>query len=54
DINLPPLANEFLEEFSRILVLILIDLFFRYNQLELAEELRDLTAFYILGISLVY
>ncbi|RWQ91172.1 hypothetical protein C8Q69DRAFT_410268, partial [Paecilomyces variotii] len=53
DINLPPLANKFSKEFSRILVSILIDLFSKYNQLKLAEELYNLIAFYIPRINLI-
>ncbi|KAJ9246723.1 hypothetical protein DTO195F2_9270 [Paecilomyces variotii] len=53
DANLPPSADEFSEEFSGMLVSTLIDLFSGYDQLELAEESRDLTAFHVPGIGLV-
>ncbi len=43
--NLPPLVNEFLEEFARYAIASLIDFFSRYNQLVLVLEYRDITAF---------
>lgn len=43
--NLPPLVNEFLEEFADCSCASLIDFFSSYNQMELAEESKNMTAF---------
>ena len=45
DANLPPSADEFAEEFAGCKVSSLIDWFSGYDQLVLAEESRDMTAF---------
>jgi hypothetical protein len=45
DANLPPLVDEFLEEFIEYIAALLINFFFRYNQLGLALKSRDITAF---------
>jgi len=47
DANLPLYANEFSKEFAGCKVISLVDFFFRYNQLELDIESRNLTAFII-------
>ena len=43
---MPPDADEFIEEFSRMAVASLIDLFSGYNQITLDEKDRDITAIY--------
>ncbi len=43
--NLPPLVDEFLEEFTRCTITLLIDFFSRYDQLVLVPECRDIIAF---------
>ena len=43
---MPPDADEFVEEFSRIAVASLIDLFSGYNQITLDERDRDMTVIY--------
>ena len=48
DTNLPPSVDEFSEEFAGYQVSSLIDWFSEYNQLVLAEESRDITAFIML------
>lgn len=45
DANLPPAVDKFSEEFAGMAVASLIDFFSGYNQVTLAEECRDLTAF---------
>ena len=45
DVNLPPSADEFAEEFAGCKMSSLIDLFSGYDHVELAEESRDLTTF---------
>ncbi len=45
DANLPPSADEFSEEFAGCAISSLIDFFSGYDQIELDEESRDLTAF---------
>ncbi len=45
DMNLPPLVDEFLEEFTRCTIVLLIDFFSRYDQLVLVPKCRDMTAF---------
>ena len=44
DTNMPPDADEFMEEFSRMAIASLIDLFSGYNQITLNERDRDITA----------
>ena len=43
---MPPDANEFVEEFSGMAVVSLIDLFSGYNQITLDEKDRDITVIY--------
>ncbi len=43
--NLPPSVDEFLEEFARCAIALLIDFFSGYDQLVLVPECRDMTAF---------
>lgn len=45
DANLPPSADEFSEEFSGMAITSVVDLFSGYDQVPLAEESRDMTAF---------
>lgn len=45
DANLPPVADEFAEEFAGMTVTSLIDFFSGYDQVGLATECRDLTGF---------
>ena len=45
DTNLPPSADEFSKEFSSCAISSLIDFFSGYDQVELGEESRNLTAF---------
>jgi hypothetical protein len=45
DAALPPNSDAFLAEFAGCAVASLYDLFLGYNQIPLAEECRDLTAF---------
>ena len=45
DANLPPSADEFSEEFADCAISSLIDFFLGYDQVELDEKSRDLTAF---------
>ena len=45
DINLPLSADEFSEEFGEIAVTLVVDLFSEYNQMPLAPESQDMTAF---------
>jgi hypothetical protein len=45
DANLPPLVDEFSEEFIGYIAASLINFFSRYNQLGLALKSRDITAF---------
>ena len=45
DANLPPSADKFSEEFVGCTIPCLVDFFSGYNQVELDEESRDLTAF---------
>ena len=45
DVNLPPLVDKFLEEFTRCTIALLIDFFSRYDQLVLVPKCRDMTAF---------
>ena len=40
---MPPDANEFMEEFSRMAIASLIDLFSGYDQITLDERDRDMT-----------
>jgi len=47
DANLPPSINEFFKEFTGYVITSLIDFFFSYDQIELDEKSRDLTAFHI-------
>ena len=44
DINLPPLSDDFAEEFSGMWMTSLLDWLSGYDQIELYEESRDLTA----------
>ena len=46
DINLPPSINEFFKEFAGYVIVFLIDFFSGYDQIELDEKSRDLTAFH--------
>jgi len=43
--NLLPLVDKFLEEFTRYTIALLINFFSRYNQLVLILKYRDITAF---------
>ena len=45
DANLPPSANKFSEEFAGCAISSFIDFFSGYDQVELDEKSRDLTAF---------
>lgn len=45
DANLPPSADDFAEEFAGMHILSLVDWFSGYDQVELAENSRDMTAF---------
>ena len=45
DTNLPLSADEFSEEFGEIAVTLIVDLFSEYNQMPLAPESQDMTAF---------
>ena len=45
DVNLLSNVEEFLKEFARMCIAFLINFFFKYNQVILAEKSRDLTAF---------
>jgi hypothetical protein len=45
DTNLPPSADEFSEDFAGCAIASLIDLFSGYDQIELDETCRDMTAF---------
>jgi len=45
DANLPLSVNEFSKEFAGCQMALIINLFFRYNQIELDVRSRDLTAF---------
>jgi hypothetical protein len=47
DINMPPSADEFTEEFFRCAITLFIDFFFRYDQVELNSLNRDMIAFII-------
>ena len=47
DTNLPPLVDEFVDEFTRCYIISLVDLYSRYNQILLDPKSRDLTAFFI-------
>jgi RNase H-like domain found in reverse transcriptase/Integrase zinc binding domain/Reverse transcriptase (RNA-dependent DNA polymerase) len=53
DANLPPVADEFAEEFAGMHMTSLIDFFSGYDQVELAKESRDLTAFMAPGLGLL-
>ena len=44
DTNLPPVIDEFLEEFAGRAIGSYLDFYSRYNQLLLVEKSRDLTA----------
>jgi|SRR6266536_3268656 len=46
DVNLPPSVDEFFKEFAGYIIASLIDFFSGYDQIELDEKSRDLTAFY--------
>jgi hypothetical protein len=46
DANPPPNPNEFSEEFAGCVIMSLLDFFSRYDQVELHEDSRDITAFY--------
>ena len=48
DTNLSSNVKKFLKEFANILITLLIDFFFDYNQITLAEKYRDLMTFMIL------
>ena len=45
DANLLPLADEFSEKFDKMTVISVVDLFSGYNQVPLALESQDMTAF---------
>ena len=45
DANLPPSADEFLEDFSGMAIVSVVDLFLGYDQVLLDPVSRDLTAF---------
>jgi len=45
DANLSPNMKEFAEEFAEIIIFSLIDFFSEYDQIELNQESRDMTAF---------
>jgi hypothetical protein len=45
DANFPPAVDEFSEEFAGLQMTSLIDLFSKYNQIELDSGCRDFTAF---------
>ena len=45
NINLSFNVEEFSKEFAKMCVIFLIDFFFEYDQVILAEKSRDLTAF---------
>jgi hypothetical protein len=53
DANLPLNLDKFSEEFTGCHIVSLIDFFSRYNQVELHEDSRPLTAFYTLTHGLV-
>jgi hypothetical protein len=44
DANLPPRVDNFAEEFARMAVTSLLDLFSRYDQFLLDKKCRDITA----------
>ncbi len=46
DVNLPPLVDEFADEFARCHITSLVDLYSRYDQISLDPKSRDLTAFF--------
>ena len=46
DINLSSSADEFSEEFSDMMIAFSLDLFSRYDQIELHPESRDLMTFH--------
>ena len=46
DTNLPPSVNEFFKEFTRYVIVFLIDFFSGYNQIELNKKNRDLITFH--------
>ena len=46
DVNLPPLVDKFVEEFTRYYITSLVDLYSRYNQMTLNPKSRDITAFF--------
>ncbi len=46
DTNLSPSINEFFKKFAGCVIASLIDFFSGYNQIELDEKSKDLTAFY--------
>ena len=45
DINLPLLVDKFLEEFTKIQIILLINFFSRYNQIELNNYSKNLITF---------
>jgi hypothetical protein len=45
DANLPSLINEFLKEFISYITALLVDFFFRYNQLRLALKNKNIIVF---------
>jgi hypothetical protein len=45
NINLPPIADDFAEEFTGIYIISLINFLSGYDQAKLAERCRDITAF---------
>ena len=53
DANLPPSVDEFSEEFAGCHIASLVDLYSGYDQIPLAKESRDLTAFYCPGMGLL-
>src|SRR6266498_725314 len=46
DGNLPPAINKFSKEFGNYTIILLIDFFSDYDQVELNERSRDLTSFH--------
>ena len=48
DINLPFNVEKFSKKFANMLITLLIDFFFNYDQITLAEKCQNLTTFMIL------